>query len=927
MDFDVEAARKAGYTDAEIADHLARTSDFDLGAAKKAGYTDPEVIAHLARGSALAPPKMSVLERMKEAFTGAQRRSDQTDALPDWAGMPELNSFSMASFKTGLGTLLSNPQETVQIIKSNFPGVKVGQDEKGNFLLTSSIDGKQYAIKPGFQASDVPRAAGAVAAFTPAGRATTIVGAGLRGAATQAVIEGTEAATGGDFDPGEVGAAGVLGMAAPVVGNVARATASGTRRLIERVRGGVAAADGSAGAAAPAAAPVAMPAATTGQGAADELMAAGGGTGAPAARAAGRAAADGTAGQSSAAMVWRSADGEVPVTFQQVERQAGPDGRMYARVQVDGRDSFVPADELMPASTSPARTVPPSPAADGARAATDQGVTPDAPSAPAAASLSPEELGQVTRRAAGGGLGSNRAQRILAQEAAPDPEVVASARRLGIEEYLQPDHVTTNQAFRELSQVLKSVPGSASGAAERDGLSQVAKRADDLITEIGGTHDLSLLDAGVKGRLQATQAELERRAEGLYRQVREAVPADSPAPATSTLEFIEQRARELGGSEFLSPMERRILARLAPRSKTSTEVVPGNPLMPGSMTDTTRKVVTPRQPSYSLLDDVRKDVGAVTKGRGPFKDADTGLAKKLYGLLSDDQGAVVANSNASELFDAARQAVSVRKGIEDDLVSLFGKQLDGSLVGNLTSAVGALPKGDASKLTGLLRAVPEDMRQQVMASGLNAAFGKSVRNGSLNFSTYANWYEGLLRNKQSYGAVMANLPAGASAQLRDLYNVSRAISKATRERITTGRLSEGMRAIEKQLEPADTLMGRVYEAAAKSSGSIAAEAFTSAVGMPGAGMAAGIASALRGGRKAGAFEAADKMLASPEFVRLARAGTAEERSTAATRLANTKQFGRFVQSLGSPVEFGNRERWLLQAMQAGRQESASTGAR
>jgi len=152
-----------------------------------------------------------------ESVTGRERATQETQTLPDWATMPELNSFSVASLKTGLGTLLSNPQETVQVIQANFPGVKVRQDEKGNFLLQSSIDGKEYAIKPGFQVSDIPRAAGAALAFTPAGRATTIPGAVAAGAGTQAVIEATQAATGGKFDTGEVVTAGITGGAVPAV--------------------------------------------------------------------------------------------------------------------------------------------------------------------------------------------------------------------------------------------------------------------------------------------------------------------------------------------------------------------------------------------------------------------------------------------------------------------------------------------------------------------------------------------------------------------------------------------------------------------------------------------------------------------------------------------------------------------------------------
>lgn len=54
MAFDVEGARKAGYSDAEIAGFLAAENKFDATAAKKAGYSDTELIAHLSSKTDLA---------------------------------------------------------------------------------------------------------------------------------------------------------------------------------------------------------------------------------------------------------------------------------------------------------------------------------------------------------------------------------------------------------------------------------------------------------------------------------------------------------------------------------------------------------------------------------------------------------------------------------------------------------------------------------------------------------------------------------------------------------------------------------------------------------------------------------------------------------------------------------------------------------
>ncbi len=60
MAFDIESARKAGYTDAEIADHLASSTGFDVKQARAAKYSDAEIIQHLtssiAGGEEEKPP-------------------------------------------------------------------------------------------------------------------------------------------------------------------------------------------------------------------------------------------------------------------------------------------------------------------------------------------------------------------------------------------------------------------------------------------------------------------------------------------------------------------------------------------------------------------------------------------------------------------------------------------------------------------------------------------------------------------------------------------------------------------------------------------------------------------------------------------------------------------------------------------------------
>jgi hypothetical protein len=186
---------------------------------------------------AASQPKMGFFEGLVESVTGRARATPETQALPEWTSMPELNQMSVASFKTALGTLLSNPKETVQILQANFPGVQIRQDAKGNYLMRSSIDQKEYAIPPGFTMGDIPRAAGGIAAFTPAGRAMTIPGAIIGAGATQAAIEATQAGTGGKFDTGEVVTAAVTGPAGQILQRAAPPVVQAVKKGVQRVTG------------------------------------------------------------------------------------------------------------------------------------------------------------------------------------------------------------------------------------------------------------------------------------------------------------------------------------------------------------------------------------------------------------------------------------------------------------------------------------------------------------------------------------------------------------------------------------------------------------------------------------------------------------------------------------------------------------------
>jgi hypothetical protein len=261
---------------------------------------------------------------------------------------------------------------------------------------------------------------------------------------------------------------------------------------------------------------------------------------------------------------------------------------------------------------------------------------------------------------------------------------------------------------------------------------------------------------------------------------------------------------------------------------------------------------------------------------------------------------------------AAKAATTVRKGMEDDLTALFGKNLDASVVPGLGGAMKAASAGDPTKLVKMLSAVPDSMRQEVVASGMQTVFRNAATRGEINFTGYAKWYEGLLRNKQAYHAVMANLPGPARKQLSDLYRVSKGISDSLSARTKTGLHGSIVKSLE---EAPDTLAGRLYELAQHAGKGLGKAIAVDAVGGHGSGLAMGLYSAVRGAGKSNTVKAVDELITSPEFEQLARTAGTRQQTASVRAFAYSKPFNRFVRAIGNPREMSNRERWVLGAMQ------------
>ncbi len=713
-------------------------------------------LVHVPSGTTLNQSYMSTVGKLKELFTGDLRSDPKTKGLPDYSSLPELQPHTQpgvehptdgnSRFLANIGSLTGGPADIAKSITHNFPNVKAYQDDHGNVVLRSAENGKDYLITPGATAADIARAIGLGAAFAPASGATTIGGAVARGALTETALQGVNSLAGGrEFDPYAIAETGALTGAVPVVGSLVKGVASGLRsaggKMLDRL--------------VPATEEAPKPPATA--------------TETP--------AAPTPAPTPSAAPSVPTAPAEAAQPPQPPVPTEAPKSQTFS-----------------PSVINPQGSVPPNVSPQDA-AIINNLIEKDKDGGDYAA-----KFFDLLRKA---GQGDQKAFQALVNEIKPDKETIEAANRQGVLESMTPAQLASNQQARAIIQGVNTKPGAAGRALEQQGFEDIKNKFGDLIDKLGGTDNLSLVNQEVKSGLTGIQKELDQKAKNLYGQL-EDVPKLSNAPATETLKFIGDRLDSYQGDmQALSPMERRVLSLLSPKEATAQNaktLAQQSVELPDRMTAAEYRDYIANStkannidPSYALLDRVRKDVGsALYKSQGPFKDEDSGLLKKLYGTLSDDQETSLKAlqdtgkpefQNVTGVWEQANQAVAARKEVEDNLASLFGKQVDGSLLPKLKGATAALATGDETKLNNFIKAIPEDQRQRVLASGLSQAF---IRNGEMKFTDYARWYEALQQNKPAMNALMSNLPDYARDALQDWYKISKGISRASAERIPTG---------------------------------------------------------------------------------------------------------------------------------------------
>ena len=421
-----------------------------------------------------------------------------------------------------------------------------------------------------------------------------------------------------------------------------------------------------------------------------------------------------------------------------------------------------------------------------------------------------------------------------------NPEIKASADRLGLTDNLLPSHMSGNQQYIEVEQAIKSRTGSALNAQENQAILSLSKRAGKLIDEISGAPDALSLNQKLIGQFDDKMKALEMRSNHLYSQVDDALPLHTRVEAHNTSSALEREADNLGGWDNLDPIQKKVFKAV-------------NPGEEGILT-------------YANLNKQRRLVGqALHKNRGPYKDADERALKLLYRNLSEDQRAILGETEAGRDFEIAQRLVQMRKNMEEQMVSLRGENLTGDIANKGSLAVAALAKGDSKRFIELMRNLPtRQMRQEVAATSIRDMLSASKRGADFNPGGFADWYQNLIHTG-NIRILSRHLPKSFMNGLRDVYNVAKGIQKARVYEIKTGKLNEFTKRFD--------AVTQQYEIAAKYAdkvGMVIGSKFGPLGTLAGDTLGKKVADKARRMGGSESSLAADKLLSSPEFQEAAK---------------------------------------------------------
>jgi hypothetical protein len=381
------------------------------------------------------------------------------------------------------------------------------------------------------------------------------------------------------------------------------------------------------------------------------------------------------------------------------------------------------------------------------------------------------EIGKLIRTASSKGMGSDKALEKLIAQAKINPEIKDMAERLGFN--LPFDIFAEGEIVKRAAGLTRDVKTSVAEVTFRAEVQDAINRADAIMKELGAT-DLSTISGKIGDTLRTTQETLKTKESDLYDRVDGNVEKKIPAliqktekiDIVNTLNQINKFIEE-EGLESLSPKIKAILKR--------------------------------ENLTYGALLRLKEDVGdAAFKGKGPYAEGtSTGQLKLIYKTLRDDQftNAIrIGGNEVEDLLKTANQLTVKRKELEDSIVRILGKDLQGSVAPKLKGAITSGAKGDISNTNRIISVIPKELRKEAILTALqDATRGKDI-SGNVNFglAEFNTMYQKLKDQKVVFKELSKELGPETTKVLDELSEISKRITVARANVDVTGKANQAV---------------------------------------------------------------------------------------------------------------------------------------
>lgn len=459
----------------------------------------------------------------------------------------------------------------------------------------------------------------------------------------------------------------------------------------------------------------------------------------------------------------------------------------------------------------------------------------------------------------------------LAAEAEVNPEKLAAAQRLGLSDDLPLSAMSDNPQFQDFEQGLAAIIGSEVGAKQAKAIDAVKNKADELIQEFGGEIDSPLMSSRIRDNVTSARDELFDQANSLYNTLGDAIPGDEVVDVAPLKNVLDGRIATLGNdASELSPVEKALYRFVKEPAEGKTE-----------------KVVT-----YELIDRERKRIGEqLSKKSKPFENATEAELKQYYSVLTDIQGEIADNPiyGVQGVWNEAKDLVSQRKTLEDQMINIFGKEQNKAVIPQLGKSMVAANKDELVKFNSIIESIPVDLRTDAIATALNDVFTQGARNQSqLNMGGFVGWYDKLNRSPGIKKSLLGYLPETDQKRLEDFYEVAKGFQSALSKKTPTGRVQSLLDGFDKP----GGMLSKVYNLAPFS-------------GDPTMAAASSLAQTMKGKGKVTVKAKADKLLADPRFKQAVVVALNNPKSQAARRtqkaLTQSKEYNQWVTSLPEKI--------------------------